>query len=230
MSRPHGHHLRYTHGPDENDQPGKGCRCGKCRAASTKNRARQRVAVIIGTHRPDEDARAAREHVTMLRDRGMDVPSIARAAGVGVNTVKELLYGGTKTVRPKTHAALLAVQAGDLNRPGLTSSLGTCRRVRALSAMGYPERVITRESRVSRKRVQALMSDCPPARVTAGTARKISEAYRRLTKSNPTAYGVDPDVAQRLRGLAAAKGWLSPAAWQDIDDPQETPTGVRRAS
>ncbi|MEV8639492.1 hypothetical protein AB0395_48615, partial [Streptosporangium sp. NPDC051023] len=209
-------------------QPGAGCRCAKCRKAATRYRAQQRVAAILGTHQPDVDADRCRQHVVMLRNHGMDVPSIAHEAGLGASTVSELLYGGKKTVRPRTQAALLAVRPHSLDRPGLTLALGTRRRLHALSAMGYPASLISRESGVGRDRLLVIMSSVPPARVTVATARRVTDAYRRLCLVDPATCGVEARIVRTLRRQAAAKGWASPLAWDNIDDPAATPQGLRK--
>lgn len=227
MTRPHGDRLRYLHGPDINDQPGKGCHCTVCRKAAAVYRAQQRVAVILGTHKPDISADRSRRHVEMLRSHGMDVPGIAHAAGLALSTVSTLVYGTRKMVRPRTQAALLAVRPDNLNRPGLVSALGTRRRLHALSAMGYPTSLISRRSGVNRDRLLVIMSPRAPARVVVDIARRVHNTYRQLCVIDPATCGVEARVVRALRSQAAAKGWASPLAWDDIDDPTETPQGLR---
>lgn len=85
---------------------------------------------------------------------------------------------------------------------------GTARRLQALAVMGWTARHIGDRIGASRQHVQNLMSDRDRVRTT--TARQIEAVYRELARTpGPSAVG---------RSRALAKGWASPAAWDDIDN------------
>ena len=62
-------------------------------------------------------------------------------------------------------------------------------------------------------------------RITQRTHDAIARAHGRLWDSTP------PDTWQARRWAAQARraGWAPTLAWDDIDDPAETPTGWRRS-
>lgn len=217
---PHGNPNRYRHG---------GCRCTPCRDANTRHMTRYRMRVSSGSHQPDVDADPVRQHVQRLRDSGLGTARVAELAGVGHETVRALLAGRpsvglppTKKMRPATAAKILAVRYGQLPQEGWVPGVGTRRRLRALSAMGWPLTLLEDRLGVARTCVQR-MTAASGARVSAARARAVAELYDELWKLDPLAAGVSGQVVTRLRRAAVRKGWLSPLAWDDdvIDLPDD---------
>jgi hypothetical protein len=112
--RAHGVSARYVWGPDENDQPGHGCRCQPCKdARSADGRARrQRVEPAYVAANP------ARAHVAWLGDQGVGMKQIVKVSGVSHGCLWKLVYGlpprgVSKRIRKSTADKILAVTPAD---------------------------------------------------------------------------------------------------------------------
>lgn len=113
-----------------------------------------------------------------------------------------------------------------LNRgPILQDATGSIRRLRALCRMGWTQGEIGAqpELQVSAERISQFARG-RHALMTPETIKSITAVYRRLCRTIPT--GTHADYA---RGLATAKGWDGPGAWDDetIDDPTAQPSRAR---
>lgn len=97
-------------------------------------------------------------------------------------------------------------------------AVGTQRRIRALRALGYSLGDITRGGGWCDHTAldYALGADT----ITAATADRVAATYERLSMRL-----ADGPKANRLRMLAARKGWPPPLAWDNLDDPDEQPHG-----
>jgi hypothetical protein len=100
-----------------------------------------------------------------------------------------------------------------LGVPMVVPSLGSQRRIRALMALGWTEKLIGAQvGHVTASTVRGVLMN---ETVTARTAQRIAEVYERLSmRHGPSA---------RTRALARNRGWLPPLAWDSIDDPDERP-------
>jgi hypothetical protein len=105
-------------------------------------------------------------------------------------------------------------------RAGMTASLidatGTKRRVQALVALGWTLREISEDAGGFTKNWSHLL--LKQQVITSATAEKVDATFERLSMTVPTG-----PYRQRTRNRAARNGWLPPLAWNDIDDPRETP-------
>lgn len=212
--REHGTRARYVSGPDENDKPGKGCRCDRCRKANAeaeKNRYRQRG---YGRH-PFVDAAPVREHLQLLAARGIKPKRVAYLSGVSQPSIVKIFDGRTRRVRPETAKAILAVQPSvDLlaDRARIDGA-GTRRRLQALIAIGWSRTKLAERVGIHRTNLCLLLLG---EGVRADTARKVAAAYSTLwDQPSPTATPEDRRSAAAARREAAEKGWLPPAAWDD---------------
>ncbi len=233
--RPHGTSKRYDHGPDENDQPGKGCRCTRCGTAKSRAQKSYRLDKLAHGYR-QVDAEPARRHVLALRDgAGFDLQCIARAAGVSMNVLDYLVYGRPSkelppavTIRREHAAALLAVRSEDL-KPSYVPVAGTQRRLRALALAGWPMHAVATRSGVDASVLERAVRALPSTKVSARTADRVRTVCSALWMVDATTAGVSLGVVNRLKRVSAAKGWVSLLAWDDIDDPDATPQGVAQA-
>jgi hypothetical protein len=91
---------------------------------------------------------------------------------------------------------------------------GTARRIRALNAIGWPMRELAKRLDCTRQAVQRLALEENPL-VQLRTAGRVRALYWELSAT--------PGPSVRARQQAAAKGWPTPIAWDDIDDPNEKP-------
>jgi hypothetical protein len=92
--------------------------------------------------------------------------------------------------------------------------VGTVRRLQALAAMGWRWQDIGERMGVTWQSVQHLCLRSRPT-VQKVTARRVQTIFRELAAVE------GPSPITRRRALA--KGWAPPHAWDNIDDPDETP-------
>lgn len=104
---------------------------------------------------------------------------------------------------------------------GITRSipaLGTQRRIRALMALGWTSGdIANRCGWTTPQAVTVLLSG--RRYVYRSTAEKIAAVYDQLSMT--------PGPSTRNWREAARKGWPPPLAWDNIDDPDERPRGIR---
>lgn len=225
-TRPHGTRNRYLKGPDENDQPGKGCHCTDCRnannaaARATKLRAAQRRWNGTPTW---ADAEPVRQHIRTLMAQGPGWEHIADTSGVSRSTVRALLYptGGrtpTQRMRPDNAQRLLDLRLHQLLKPGTQiDATGTRRRVQALAAIGW---TISEQGRRIGQAPTNMWQLTRAERVTVRIAERVTALYDELSMTPPDGW-----LADLTRTRAAKKGWAPPLAWDDdtIDDPTAVP-------
>lgn len=99
---------------------------------------------------------------------------------------------------------------------------GTCRRLQALAALGWPSAAIAARLQVSDAAVIARTTSSRT--VDRRTAARVRRVYDELSMS------VGPSSITRKRALA--KGWVPPLAWDDdtIDDPAAEAQGAARSA
>ncbi|MFF4403671.1 hypothetical protein [Streptomyces sp. NPDC001404] len=188
----------------------RGCRRLECHAAH-KRYCKQRD---FRAHREGPrhiDATPAAEHVKSLAAAGWTQTGIAEATGCGIHTICSLINGNQKKVRPETAQRLLAFKPGlDAEPLGYwTNPIGTIRRLQALAVMGHPIYRIAETIGVSHSHLRSISAG-HREKVSKTTARKIAQLYGQLIQQ--------PGTSATTRGIARARGWHGPAAWDDLDD------------
>lgn len=106
-------------------------------------------------------------------------------------------------------------------RSGGPTPVGVVRRIQALAAIGHTIEVIAEAAGVHPEGL-ARMTRAPTPPTTRLRARVVTgvvDAYD-LLHATPAA---DDRYSARRRSTAAARGWLPPDVWDDIDDPAENP-------
>lgn len=106
-----------------------------------------------------------------------------------------------------------------VGRPANVSSMGTLRRLEALRALGYSIMTISRECGISEKTLRNPWYRGTTVHRT--TAEAVAAVYDRLHMIVP-----EGPYAKRERRAAARRGFVPPLAWDDIDDPDETPAAT----
>jgi len=108
MTRAHGTANRYHNGPDENGQPGKGCRCPACRqrVAALKNR-RTRLRAY-GQWEPYVDAAGTRRRLQGLMYIGVPLAYLAGRLGMSAEGLRPKMARYRK-VTPATAAKVAAL-------------------------------------------------------------------------------------------------------------------------
>jgi hypothetical protein len=210
------------------------CRCPECREAARV--AKDRYCRLKAYGRWDSGfvpAEPVREHVLRLQGYGIGLNRIAWLAGVSRGTIGKLLYGDpTRGQGPRTRVRRGFAERVFTVRPRLeyvagnavVDPTGTRRRVQALVSIGWSQQRI---ADVARLDVNSLSRVLNGDRAVHGrTALQVKRAFDELW--DKPQYGDDwrsRISANRARNYAAARGWVSPLAWDDdtIDDPQAVP-------
>jgi transcriptional regulator with XRE-family HTH domain len=100
---------------------------------------------------------------------------------------------------------------------------GTRRRLQALARLGYTGTDIATHLGVSPARVSQLMRGNRSGKyVMVETAAAVAGVFEQLCMTIPQGWTHD-----RARRQAEANGWPPPLAWNNIDNPDERPHGVR---
>ncbi|MGW2010941.1 hypothetical protein [Streptomyces nigrescens] len=205
----HGTASRYR--GDQRNNRWQPCRCEPCRTASRRRRKTVELRVARGgTGRYEAGPVAA--HIRRLFDAGWTQRQIADVAQVDRKTLFNAINQTYTTVNHQTARRILQLvpeYAGCQVNP-----TGAARRLQALAAIGW-----------------SLEWTCGQAGITTTAARYIlgggqkwvhrttHEAIDRVYRTHCAI----PGPSNWVRSHAARKGWVSPAAWDNIDDPAAQP-------
>jgi hypothetical protein len=206
------------------------CRCADCTAANTAaSRAAGRERTY-GRWQPYIDAGPVREHIAALRAAGIGVERIAHLAGLSASHIRELAEQrrdstAARRVRPSTAMRILAIAIDDVHRAqhSRVDATGTRRRLQALVAIGWPTELLAAQLG---RRPNSLCRSMTGESVTARTAHDVATLFEQLWNNRPPRTTSEQRAAaDAARSHAAARGWLPPLAWDDIEsDPTPPPT------
>lgn len=164
------------------------------------------------------DVTPVKTHLEQLLALGMSKRSIATAAGVSPTTVLRVLRLDYGTIQRSVATRLLAVQGPqtvlartDTDDETFVPALGARRRIRALIAMGWTHELMHAHSGVR----TAVTLNQAGEWITVRKHRQIAAMYEQLSMT--------PGPSSLSRARAARRGYAPPLAWDDIDDPRETP-------
>lgn len=101
--------------------------------------------------------------------------------------------------------------------PALVDATGTARRLQALSALGYPNRMLAELGNHSASYIRCLRRPQPGQLVH----RDVAQRWRRLYEQ----YSATPGPSERARLWAKRYGFAPPLLWEgvDMDDPAARP-------
>jgi hypothetical protein len=99
----------------------------------------------------------------------------------------------------------------------LRDGTGTTRRLQALVAIGYTQTELAARLAIHTQYLWVL-TNRPSAQVSQKTYSAVRSLFAALW-----AHPVEGPPGRRGRSLARKHGWVGPLAWDDIDDPSETP-------
>lgn len=134
--------------------------------------------------------------------------------------------------RTSVHAAqaLLAVTPDAAIGAHHMSAIGARRRLQALAVRGWSGdflAVKTGYSRANLYRVRAGKRDM----ITGDVDQRIRAVYEELQDLTPAPVTrIERGAVTRTLTEASSRGWLPPAAWDDIDDPNEVPSATTQSS
>lgn len=221
------------------------CRCLPCTAACSQYNADRGRRQAYGTWEPFVDARPATEHLRALSAAGMGYKRVAAAAGLDASHVYPLLWGrpDRNGGAPRTKARRATVEAilavpmptvDDLGATVIVDPTGTRRRLEALIALGWTVQRLADDHGLDRQALDSALLHVPVQARTARAVRAMFEAVGDTPPPQGTRW--ERAAATRSRNLAAARGWVVPAEWDeaDLDDPYAAPpertTGKREAA
>lgn len=183
MTRPHGTLARAK---------GDACTCEPCHAAERRYMNRRYRLMAYGQWQPYVDADPVREHIEKLQTFGLGWMTIAALSGVPRGSVSKLIYGDakrgmapSKRVRPKTAAAILAIEPDmDVLPDGaMIEGTGTRRRLQALIANGWAQNRLAERLGMHRTNLNKMLLGHNYVR--CGTARAVTMLYNDLWDQAP---------------------------------------------
>jgi len=200
--------------------------CRRCDRAADGGRglcekhwaAEKAKLVAMGRWDPDRlDPGPAREHLAALRSWGMGTRRVERLTGLARPTIQSIPTA--KWVTRRTEDAILSIPLptsvfDPVLAPGTQiDSLGSRRRLRALTAIGWDGERLANMLGLSRNQVNAITSGRQP-KITVAHARTIADLFNRLQMT--------PGPSAKARRVAQLKGWPLPLQWDedDMDNPK----------
>jgi hypothetical protein len=159
------------------------------------------------------DAEPALKRYRLLRDRGLTVERIARLSGLHKDTLRLMGTWGQGGVCRETHDLLMAVRIPAKVQASRVrvDATGTHRRIQALAVAGHSLGFIGKELGITQQAVSSLLRKQV---VWADSAVKVADLFDRLLVVGPSS---------RARSCALRRGWAPAFAFDNIDDPNETP-------
>lgn len=189
------------------------CRCGRCRAAATKDAKLRQLARSCGRPHNLLPADQLRGHIESLLTT-MTLADIERSCGVKATTIKTILARKQEHVSRSTYEALMSCSGTGTRR---VDSGGTVLRLRALVSVGWTVPLIAESLDVPTKTVTRLVSgEVSTVRPeVAGAARRLYDALWDL--GPPAGTPTERAVRSRAVNHARSRGWPLPL---DLDDDQ----------
>ncbi|MFF7142322.1 hypothetical protein ACFZB5_13875 [Streptomyces nodosus] len=189
-------------------------------------------AKATGTWQPLIDATPVREHLHKLHAVGITPHRVSVLTGIDWNTIRLYTQPAPKQGRgmfrrttPEFEAKILAIQP-EPTLSGLVDPTGTCRRIQALSAIGWPLKELGPHIGVRPDNVRRLLKGRQP-RVQGTTAQGAIDAYAQLRNDHPSKHGVSAIGISRALRNAKQHRWAPPKYWDQypgaIDDPHFIP-------
>lgn len=188
----------------------------KCsRKAQTAGLCKQHYRAEMGGPVKLIDSAPTQEHIKRLAEAGLSGKRLATL--VGMRQVSIWRISQQTRVLATTAAKILAIDPGcaqDMAHEGArVPVLGSARRLQALQVLGYTTADLSGRLGIGRRAINSIVNE--QVFVTAKVARDIAALYEKLQLTNGSS-----EITKR-RSLK--KGWFSPWAWDDIDDPDDKP-------
>jgi hypothetical protein len=206
----HGSYARAAGRPATGIAP---CDCGDCKRAVARYAKQRKYRIACGQPLKVPSGRA-RDHLDMLRGRGVTWVQLTHDTGLKVDTMLAIARGERSTIWRTTAQRILAVNPVP-SPDALVPSLGSTRRLRALIADGHRQRELVPYG-LSADTLATLVNN-PGSHVRYITAETITRAYTEIA-ATPGTYG-------RNRARGTALGWRTPGQWHpdDLDTPEPEP-------
>lgn len=212
------------------------CRCFDCMYANADYetlRSRKKAYGVV-THVP---AGPARDHIRNLMEQGMGLRSIVATGVISRGGLTKLIYGKrdahgvlhpTNRIEKARADAILALEFA-LADGALVPALGATRRLQALHALGWSQRLLAQQLDIEPKNFTRLIHEMGGS-ITVATDRRIRGLYERISMTPPPQNtSMEQASVTRAKREAQLNGWAPPLAWDDddLDDPKARPHGLR---
>jgi hypothetical protein len=201
-----------------------GCRQHDCADANRRyckqrrNKVHQTGPLTVPTHR-------AQAHLQELQ-KYVSLSALESAGNISRGHMTQILNGTIKRIGRHTEHAILTIPLNEITGNRWVKATGARRRLQALHALGYSFERIARECK-SAKQLMATIARNDREWLTADMDRRIREVYDQLSMKLPDAATPHLQVGiTKSRNRAQQLGWAPPLAWNDIDNPDEQPTGI----
>jgi len=175
------------------------CRCAPCRYAASVSR---------NSATPLADPAPVAAHVGTLTAAGIGRRRLSEIAGVSRATVDRVLAGSCRPTA-RVAAAFLAIPVDLEPPPKWLDPTGTTRRLRALTAIGWPNVDIAAAAGMDLSYLAQMTKG--QRRLTAAKVDAVRRVYDKLSMDVPAdSYG-----SNRARLRALDRRWFPPLAWDD---------------
>lgn len=203
------------------------CRLSECVERFNNWQANRLRAVADGTWEPFIDATPVREHLLKLYAAGYTPHRVSVLTGIDWTTVRLYTQAIPKQGRGRIQrttrlfeAKILAIQP-EPAQPGRVDPTGTCRRIQALVAIGWPMKEIGPHIGIKPDNVRRIIKR--GGQVYGTTAQATIGAYEKLRHTHPHKHGVSEIGISRALRYAKEQRWAPPKYWDQhpgaIDDP-----------
>jgi transcriptional regulator with XRE-family HTH domain len=225
----------HKHGATSNCRSNHNCSCTPCRASYNAANARRYRLKAYGKWEGVSyiSADPLRARLREFEAAGFTYRHVADAANVDPITLWRLLGGKNRAnptklparVHPITSARVLALAAPSIDTLSphiLVSPIPTVRRIHALMTLGWSQTRLAEKIGLSQADVSRLTRQ---TLVTVKSHRTIADLFEQLWNVEPPEVTTGDRVSvSKTKRLAAARGWLPPMAWDDIDTDPAPPT------
>lgn len=190
------------------------CKCPPC--ALDKNR-KSKMARTIGIERVP--SAVAWETVDGLLHRGWTGLAIATSAGVPRRSIEGALTTLNTEGRRATFGPMIAAKLVAHGRPtdGQIGATGARRRLQGLAVQGWDLGRLSPLTGVNESTLAAIRS---------GVTERVSVRMHDAIETAADQIGMRVGESRQARQNADRKGWAGLLAWEDIDNPDETPVGA----
>jgi transcriptional regulator with XRE-family HTH domain len=158
----------------------------------------------------------------LVNEAGMSPMDIAERSGISQTKVKDIIRGKCERIYRITEEAILGIEIPEdgwiSTADGLANSIGTQRRLRALSVQGFSLSIMAKETGATIRTISEVRAG-GRARVRISFLRAVAEMHDRLWDEDPLAWGVSASGVTRSMQWAQGQGWHPTEAWEDINDP-----------
>lgn len=206
----------------------KGCTCDRCTEANATYCKRYRARRYANGGNLRVDATAAREHLKAMNVH-YSRSSLGELAGINSSAVYRIISGQQQRITRIVERRILAIHLGHDVGTHWVNATPAARRIQALCALGYSINGQSQRLNYSKQNMYSLITGEKPF-ITSAIDQKIRAHYAELSMLlPPTRDRFQRAAITKAKKMARSNGWPPPLAWDNIDDPDEKPKGMKPA-